>query len=85
MLLTAIRALGQCCCPRCFIKVSEISELGTEKDSERRAHIRKDTQSQWNLVARARNMIFKQGLLLNGTKVESILKKQSWVPVQVCL
>ena len=83
MLLTAIRAMGECCCPRCYTKVSEISELGTE-EVQRRANIQKDTQSRWNLVARARNWIFKQGKPFNGVKVESILKKHSWVPVQVC-
>ena len=84
MLLTAIRAMGECCCPQCFVKLSEVSELGTEEDMQQRAHIRKDTQSRWNLVARARNWVFKQGLLFNGARVESILKKHSWVPVQVC-
>ena len=84
MLLTAIRSMGQCCCPRCFVKLSEVSDLGTEADMQRRTKIRNDTQSRWNLITRARNWIFKQGNLFNGTKVKSILKKHSWVPVHVC-
>lgn len=83
MLLTSIKSLGKCPCPRCLIQKDQIDALGTTADRQRRNKTRKDDAHRWNNIKMVRTWIFEKGYSLVGKAVERVLGMTSSVPVLV--
>ncbi|KAJ7191438.1 hypothetical protein GGX14DRAFT_600708, partial [Mycena pura] len=82
VLLSTIKNLGSCPCPRCFIKKEDIPKMGMKNDMKaRRTKARKDVPFWRALVKAARKAIFK-GCAITGTAVNKLLKAQSWTPTE---
>lgn len=68
------------------MKFDEIPELGTEADRARRSEtLRRDTQERKDAITEARSLIYNDGIVVNGARVEAILKEESLVPTEVSL
>ena len=81
VLVGTVRDKGICPCPRCFVLKSEIDKVGQKLDARYRI-----TQARayiGDLIASARNFIYKLGYGVGSAAVERLLKKQSWVPTRV--
>ncbi|KAF7299351.1 hypothetical protein MIND_00884300 [Mycena indigotica] len=82
VLLSTIRSLGGCPCPRCFIQKRQIAETGTVNDMKRRQNIRIDDHPRRVEIEDARAAVFGNGNAVGGSKIDDILKAKSWVPVR---
>lgn len=88
VLLATIKYLGGCPCPRCLIEKAKIRNLGMKRDMlarERLNQLRIDSTGIQNRIETARKHLFALGALVNGTKVDGRLKKDSLVPTRVSL
>ncbi|PCH35863.1 hypothetical protein WOLCODRAFT_51266, partial [Wolfiporia cocos MD-104 SS10] len=79
ILLACIRYLAQCPCPRCLIRKSDISEMGTPTDSRRHENVRVDSPAIQDTIRRARGLVFKKGTSLNSKHLANILDTKSLV------
>jgi hypothetical protein len=84
ILMAGIRNMGLCPCPRCLIKKTDLSALGTQRDNRQRAKIRVNNHHFRTKVSLAREIIYKHGLRVNTDAVNNLLKKESLVPTTVC-
>jgi hypothetical protein len=86
ILVTCIRNLGTCPCPRCLIPLNEVHNLGTELDRERRTTMARvdDSESRGRVVT-ARKLIYdpKQNVGVDNKAIEDLLKCTSQVPTIV--
>ncbi|KAG9087801.1 hypothetical protein FRC06_002358 [Ceratobasidium sp. 370] len=80
MLLATIRNNGACLCPRCFIKKTAASQMGTPTDMLTRKKKRIDNEKRRAKVEQARRLIYDQGKALTNNAVEGLLKDQSYTP-----
>jgi len=71
--------MGQCPCPRCTTKLTEVQDLGKDVDAERRANARAPTRGMFQLVRKARKAIFK-GYKVSGSRVERLIGGGSRAP-----
>ena len=85
VLMTGIRNMGLCPCPRCLIEKKDLSAMGTHVDTKRRGRIRVNNHHFRTKVSLARDIIYRQGYRVNTEAVDSLLKEQSLVPTTVCL
>ena len=71
-------------CPRCFIRKSQIRELGSKGDERRRDKFpRVDDEHLRNLVEVARRAIYVQGHGVTGKVVRDLLGPTGLVPTRV--
>lgn len=84
ILMAGVRNMGLCPCPRCLIKKTELSALGTLRDNSRRAKIRINSHHFRTKVSLAREIIYEHGLRVNADAVNNLLKNESLVPTTVC-
>ncbi|KAI0330872.1 hypothetical protein GY45DRAFT_1434397 [Cubamyces sp. BRFM 1775] len=82
VLITAIKNLGTCPCPRCLIMKSQISASGTLVDDQRRAHKRVDTHPLRMDLQRARRWLFTRGYSLSSKRIRDLLGDCSLLPLQ---
>ncbi|TCD66065.1 hypothetical protein EIP91_001873 [Steccherinum ochraceum] len=83
VLLTTIRYLGRCPCPRCLVLKSEIAALGTPADMKRRLKdMRVDDHPRRSKIERVRTFIFNMGLSLASKWLGGLLDPYSWVPTR---
>jgi hypothetical protein len=57
--------------------------MGTKEDLSRRKKLRTDDSHRRDKVKRSLKIIYKEGLSVDTTRIEDLLKEQSWVPVSV--
>ncbi|KAF7973003.1 hypothetical protein HWV62_16378 [Athelia sp. TMB] len=76
-LIALIRTNGQCPCPRCYVKKSEIHRLGQVKDRQTRGKLR---SYLGDVIAKARSFIYEKGHIVANALVEKLLFASSWVP-----
>jgi len=82
VLIANIKNMGQCPCPRCNIKMTEVKDMGKAEDNHRRADVRKPTPGLFHAVKKARKAIFK-GFKVSGSRVERLLGGWSRIPTMV--
>ncbi|KAF8148266.1 hypothetical protein B0H34DRAFT_758798 [Crassisporium funariophilum] len=82
VLLTTIRNLGRCPCPRCLIQKTRIGDLGKVVDGQRRSHVRLDSDKRRRDVELTRRWIFEKGLGINSKSVNDVLQEESYVPTR---
>ena len=83
VVLSTIRYLAACPSPRTLIQKKYISALGTTVDEQRCQHLRIDDECRREKVETARRFIFEKGLGVKSTKVEGLLKEESYTPTRV--
>lgn len=85
VLISTIRDMGGCPCPRCLIPKHLIPGLGTESDVKWRTEsTRKDDAPRREKVEAARELIYNRGYVVNSSRVDELLKAESYVPTEVC-
>ncbi|KAI0076041.1 hypothetical protein K474DRAFT_1685008 [Panus rudis PR-1116 ss-1] len=81
VLLTTIRNLGSCPCPRCKIPKENIPELGMKRDDARRVKQERVNDSRFaHNVGLARKNIYVKGVSIKSKFVEHFLAAESYVP-----
>jgi len=81
VILTGIKNLGQCLCPRCLTRKDEVPLMGTKVDMKRRLRrMQKDDRIHCREVDDAQALIFQLGVSVDGTHVQNILNSESLVP-----
>ncbi|KAG8739756.1 hypothetical protein FRC12_016207 [Ceratobasidium sp. 428] len=80
VLLAAIRNNGACFCPRCFVKKTAASQMGTPTDMRTRKKRRIDDAKRRGKVTQAKHLVQDKGKSLKSKDVEALLKDQSYVP-----
>lgn len=84
VILTGIKNMGQCLCPRCLTKKDEVPLMGSRLDMKRRIRrMRKDDRIHLREIDDARALIFQLGAPVDGTRVKAILNDESLVPTRV--
>ncbi|KAG2064475.1 hypothetical protein BDR04DRAFT_1130754 [Suillus decipiens] len=80
VILSGIKSLGQCPCPRCLTKKTEIPLMGTKHDMKHRIrHMRKDDGKHHREVEDAHRLIFQLGVPVDGSCIKNILNDESLV------
>ncbi|KAG9091927.1 hypothetical protein FRC06_000322 [Ceratobasidium sp. 370] len=81
VLIAAIRNNGGCLCPRCLVKKSSASMVGTPHDTNLRVVKRRVGNKRYrDKITRARDLIYKHGRSVQSQAVEALLKGESYVP-----
>jgi len=84
ILMTCLKYLAQCPCPRCLILKSNIPRLGMEVDKKARQKLaRVDSKEIQNTVNHARRLMFEEGINVSSVFIDRLLKPQSLVPTRV--
>lgn len=84
VLLTAIKNLGKCPCPRCLTPMNMITQSGTKRDLARRLALKRvDDEPLQLTVNRARDWLFTRGYKLSSAAIKGLLDSRSLVPIQV--
>lgn len=84
VLIASIRDKGQCPCPRCTASLSDVEQLGTVQDMERRTQLaRVDDDAYRQTIKAARNLILKHHHAIDSKEVEELLKAHSTTPTDV--
>jgi hypothetical protein len=84
ILIAGIRNLGKCPCPRCFIPKDRVHNIGTASDiHQRKTLVRTNDIHRRTHVIATRRIIYEKHFKVDSAAVESILRKESWVPATV--
>lgn len=84
ILLTCMKFLGRCPCPRCFVEKDNIDRLGNKHDRWLRTHkYRVDNHQRRNWIELVCEMIFIQGRSVISQAVEGLIGTTSLVPTRV--
>jgi len=84
VILSSIRDLGHCPCPRCLIPLSHAYRMGMVQDmKERKTLACVDDEHRRRKIELARDIIYKQNYAVDNDNVEALLKEQSLVPTSV--
>ena len=84
ILMTCLKYLAQCPCPRCLILKSNIPRLGMEVDKKaRQKFARVDSKEIQNTVNHARRLMFEDGINVSSVFIDRLLKPHSLVPTRV--
>lgn len=85
VLIATVRNLGGCPCPCCLIPKDHIHNMGRPRDRMQCETLARNDVTRHSLVSEARKLIYEKDLGVGSTRVEQILKPQSWVPTSVSL
>lgn len=83
VLLACLRFLAHCPRPRCMVTKQQVQDMGTKRDTNRRANLHVDTPAVQHSIEKARELIFKKGRSVKSDAVEGLLKPTSLVPTRV--
>jgi hypothetical protein len=84
VILSSIRDLGRCPCPRCLIPISHAYRMGMVQDMKQRKTLTcVDDESRRRTVELARDIIYKKNYAVDNDNVEALLQPQSLVPTSV--
>jgi hypothetical protein len=84
MLMSCLRYLALCPCPRCLLLKSKISLIGLKTDIKMRLIlVRKDSEDRREKVEQARTLMFDKGIAITSVMIERILQPQSLTPTRV--
>ncbi|KJA21682.1 hypothetical protein HYPSUDRAFT_111821, partial [Hypholoma sublateritium FD-334 SS-4] len=83
VLLTSIRNMGNCPCPRCLIPKNLLDQLGTKHDHSQRTRLARVDNLRYRVkISSARDIIYKQNRSVDSDFVDAILKEESLVPTE---
>ena len=85
MLMTCLKYLSTCPCPRCLLLKSKIPGIGSKSDTRDRLKlVRVDSESRHHRVESARRLLFEKGVNITSTQIKNILDEESLTPTRVC-
>ncbi|KJA13829.1 hypothetical protein HYPSUDRAFT_99722, partial [Hypholoma sublateritium FD-334 SS-4] len=83
VLLSSIRNMGNCPCPRCLIPKNSAHLLGTKDDrKQRRSLARVDDRHYKAKILGARKLIYQNNRTVDSIMVQRLLKPESLVPTE---
>ncbi|KAI0641474.1 hypothetical protein C8Q79DRAFT_919347 [Trametes meyenii] len=82
ILVSALKPLACCPCPRCLVAKADIPETVAPDDQEPLAPARTDSKQQQCDIRKARKLIFKDGRSLASKRVKDLLDARSLNPIQ---
>lgn len=87
VILSGIRNMGRCPCPRCLIPRERADRLGEPLDIRQRSTLRRiESVKRRTWIETARTHIYKHNRTVTSKKVEDLLQEESLVPTNVrCL
>jgi hypothetical protein len=86
ILISSIRNLGLCPCPRCLIPLNRVHNLGMIRDmNQRKTLARVDDIHRQSKITAARRVIYEKHYQVDSAAVENLLREESWVPNAVCI
>jgi hypothetical protein len=86
ILLATIKFLGQCPCPYCLVKKTDICKMGMKFDMRRWVTCERiDNLTRRRHIEEARALIFQLGVLVDGAHVKAILNDESYIPIHVSI
>ena len=86
MLMTCLKYLSSCPCPRCLLLRTKISRIGSKSDMRDRLKlVRVDSDTRRNTVDLARKLLFEKGVNITSTRIKDILEKGSLTLTRVCI
>ncbi len=86
VLLSSIRSMGSCPCPRCLVPKNSTDQLGTKSDQRQRVSLAREDNLQYRVkISNAREIIYAQNRTVDSNFVDNILFPESLVPTEVFL
>ncbi|KAI0651092.1 hypothetical protein C8Q79DRAFT_898265 [Trametes meyenii] len=82
ILVTALKPLARCPCPRCLVAKADIPETVAPDDIEPLAPPRMDSKQQQRNIRKARKLILKDGRSLASKRVKDLLDARSLNPIE---
>ncbi|KAK0479045.1 hypothetical protein EDD18DRAFT_1086749, partial [Armillaria luteobubalina] len=83
--MSDIKLLGKCLCPRCLIMKDRVSELGTKQDRTWcMAQEHQDMTARQFDVEMVWEWIYTKGFPVGGAQIEKVLGPTSLTPSRVC-
>ncbi|KJA23581.1 hypothetical protein HYPSUDRAFT_101562, partial [Hypholoma sublateritium FD-334 SS-4] len=83
VLLSSIRNMGSCPCPRCLVPKTSTDQLGTKSDQHQRVTLARKDNPQYRVkISSARDIIYKQNRTVDSNFVDNLLKPESLVPIE---
>jgi hypothetical protein len=83
VLIATVRDKGICPCPRCLVTKGKIDKIGYVQDAKDRILNARTYGMSRNLMARARDLIYRLGYGVSSAAVDRLLKPASLVPTLV--
>jgi hypothetical protein len=86
VLMSCIKFLGSCLCPRCTSLKTKVPMVGSKTDMRNRVKLaRFDSEARQFDIELARKLMFKSGVNITSKKITRILDPTSAVPTRVCI
>lgn len=86
VLISNIRNMGGCPCPRCLTPKDKLQNVATVHDMQQRDVLsRHDTEDRRAKIASARRLIYEGQYVVDTPQVEALLKPESLVPTIVSI
>ncbi len=86
VLLSSIRNMGGCPCPRCLIPKGSTHLVGTEHDRNERKNLARVNDLEYRKnISDARKEIYQNKRVVDGVTVQRLLKAESLVPTEVLI
>jgi hypothetical protein len=86
VLMSGLKYLSHCPCPRCLVLKTNFPLLGSRRDMNDRVKLRRvDNTARQQAVEHARRLLFEKGVSIGNKQISDILGAQSLVPTRVCL
>ncbi|CDO75447.1 hypothetical protein BN946_scf184823.g1 [Trametes cinnabarina] len=82
ILLSALKPLAKCPCPRCLTPLTEAPQSGTPDGMARASEKRVDDEKLRRDIQKARDLVFKKGCSLASKRVQALLDARSLNPIQ---
>ncbi|EIW58937.1 uncharacterized protein TRAVEDRAFT_20783 [Trametes versicolor FP-101664 SS1] len=84
VLLTAIKNLGKCPCPRCLVTKDKVSQAGTKPDLARRRILKRvDDAPLRTSVQKTREWLFTKGYKVSSQRLKRVLDSKLLTPMQM--
>ena len=84
ILITCIKFLAKCMCPRCLARKSKITQVGSKTDMRNRVKLERiDTEARCYDIEVVRKMLFEKGINISSVYIDRVLSPTSAVPTRV--
>ena len=86
VLISCIKFLSDCMCPRCLSLKKDISQVASKRDMKNRVRLeRVDSAARRFDIELVRRLLFEKGINITSVYIARILEGTSGVPTRVCI
>jgi hypothetical protein len=86
ILISCIKFLSKCMCPRCLSLKRNITQVASKRDMRNRVKLQRvDSEGRRYNVEQVRKLLFEKGIAITSVFVDRILEATSGVPTRVCV